>query len=151
MQDREHLNKLKGLVSNHLQWHNFEEYIDTLIEQYGWGIGVANAYVDIDQDYKLTDKNVVKVALDKNRHAMHYSRLPISEYQQMGLYAFSRDMLSVFPTLTVGENEEKENVEMLRYLENGYNVKMIKVEDDGLSVDTPHDVKLVELKLGEYH
>ena len=125
--------------------------IDTLIEQYGWGIGVANAYVDIDQDYKLTDKNVVKVALDKNRHAMHYSRLPISEYQQMGLYAFSRDMLSVFPTLTVGENEEKENVEMLRYIENGYTVKMIKVEDDGLSVDTPHDVKLVELKLGEYH
>ena len=89
--------------------------------------------------------------MDKNRHAMHYSRLPISEYQQMGLYAFSRDMLSIFPTLTVGENEDKESVEMLRYLENGYTVKMIKVEDDGLSVDTPDDVKLVELKLGEYH
>jgi hypothetical protein len=33
MQDREHLNKLKGLVSNHLQWDNFEKYIDTLIDQ----------------------------------------------------------------------------------------------------------------------
>ena len=33
MQDKEHLNKLKGLVNNHLQWHNFEEYIDTLIDQ----------------------------------------------------------------------------------------------------------------------
>ena len=31
MQDREHLNKLKGLVNNHPQWHNFEEYLDTLI------------------------------------------------------------------------------------------------------------------------
>ena len=29
--------------------------------------------------------------------------------------------------------------------------KMIEVEDDGLSVDTPEDVKLVELKLGGYH
>ena len=125
--------------------------IDTLIEQYGWGIGVANAYVDIDQEYKLTDKNVVKVTLDKNRHAMHYSRLPISEYQQMGLYAFSRDMLSVFPTLDVGKNETEENVEMLRFVENGFLVKMIEVEDDGLSVDTPEDVKLVELKLGGYH
>ena len=89
--------------------------------------------------------------MNKNNHAMYYSRLPISEYQQMGLYAFSRDMLSIFPTLPVGKNEEKESVEMLRYIENGYMVKMVKVEDDGLSVDTPHDVKLVELKLKGYH
>ena len=82
---------------------------------------------------------------------MHYSRLPISEFQQLGLYAFSRDMLSVFPTLDVGKNETEENVEMLRFVENGFLVKMIEVEDDGLSVDTPEDVKLVELKLGGYH
>jgi hypothetical protein len=31
MQDREHLNKLKGLVNNHSQWDNFEKYLDTLI------------------------------------------------------------------------------------------------------------------------
>jgi len=33
MKDREHLNKLKGLVSNHSQWDKFEKYIDTLIDQ----------------------------------------------------------------------------------------------------------------------
>jgi len=33
MQDREHLNKLKGLVSNHAQWDNFEAYLDTIIDQ----------------------------------------------------------------------------------------------------------------------
>lgn len=60
-------------------------------------------------------------------------------------------MLSVFPSLEVGKNELKENVEMLRFVENGFLVKMIEVEDDGLSVDTPEDVKLVELKLGGYH
>jgi len=60
-------------------------------------------------------------------------------------------MLSVFPSLEVGKNESKENVEMLRFVENGFLVKMIEVEDDGLSVDTPEDVKLVELKLGGYH
>ena len=60
-------------------------------------------------------------------------------------------MLSVFPTLDVGKNETEENVEMLRFVENGFLVKMIEVEDDGLSVDTPEDVKLVELKLGGYH
>jgi len=28
---------------------------------------------------------------------------------------------------------------------------MVEVEDDGVSVDVPADVKLVELKLGGYH
>jgi hypothetical protein len=33
MQDREHLNKLKALVSNQAQWDKFEKYLDTLIDQ----------------------------------------------------------------------------------------------------------------------
>ena len=125
--------------------------IDKLVESYSPKIGVANAYVRIDQDYKYSDSNVVKVAFNKNKHATHFSRLPISEYQQMGLYAFSRDMLSIFPTLDRGEFERQENVEMFRYVEHGFTVKMVEVDDDGLSVDTPNDVRIVELKLGEYH
>ena len=61
------------------------------------------------------------------------------------------DMLSIFPTLPVGEFEQQENVEMLRYVENGFKLKMVEVDDDGLSVDTPNDLKLVELKIGGYH
>ena len=60
---------------------------------------------------------------------MYYSRLPISEYQQLGLYAFSRDMLSLFSNLEVCEQEIENNVEMLRYIENGYHVKMVEVDD----------------------
>ena len=60
-------------------------------------------------------------------------------------------MLSIFPTLPVGEFEQQENVEMLRYVENGFKLKMVEVDDDGLSVDTPNDLKLVELKIGGYH
>ena len=33
MQDREHLNKLTGLVSNQAQWSKFEAYLDTIINQ----------------------------------------------------------------------------------------------------------------------
>jgi CMP-2-keto-3-deoxyoctulosonic acid synthetase len=53
-------------------------------------------------------------------------------------------MLSMFSTLTRGEFEKRENVEMFRYIENGYKVKMVEVNDIGLSVDTPNDIKLVE-------
>lgn len=117
--------------------------IDKVIESYTLG-SVSNAYVKIEQDYKNSDINVVKVAFNKDNYATHFSRLPISPYQQMGLYAFSKDMLSMFSTLTRGEFEKRENVEMFRYIENGYKVKMVEVNNIGLSVDTPNDIKLVE-------
>lgn len=120
--------------------------IDSLIENHTGG--VSNAYVDIDDDYKLHDKNVVKVAIGTPQllktYALHYSRLPISNKQQLGLYAFDRDMLEMFPNLPVGENEKSESVEMLRYVENGLKVRMTKVEDEGLSVDTIEDLRRVE-------
>jgi len=120
--------------------------IDSLIENHTGG--VSNAYVDIDDDYKLHDKNVVKVAIGTPQllktYALHYSRLPISNKQQLGLYAFDRDMLEMFPNLPVGENEKSESVEMLRYLENGLKVRMTKVKDEGLSVDTIEDLRRVE-------
>jgi hypothetical protein len=33
MQDKEHLSKLKGLVSNQAQWSKFEAYLDMIINQ----------------------------------------------------------------------------------------------------------------------
>jgi len=125
--------------------------IDKLVENFDNDIGVANAYTKIDQDYKLADNNVVKVVFDKAQNALYYSRLPISDYQQMGLYAFNRGMLTAFSNFTLGELEIGESVEMLRFLENGFNVKMVEVEDEGLSVDTPNDLKLVELRIKGYH
>ena len=123
--------------------------INDLVDAHSWHVGVTNAFVKIKQDYKYDDENVVKVTVSNNNHALYYSRKNISDYQQLGLYAFSRDMLSIFSSLNVGDHEIRERVEMLRYLENGYHVRMVEVDDCGLSVDVPSDVKLVELKLME--
>jgi len=124
--------------------------IDKLVSNFPMS-AIVNAYIKINHDYKSIDKNVVKVAFDKHQHATHFSRLPISEYQQMGLYAFTRDMLSIFSTLPRGEFEEREHVEMFRYVENGYKLKMVEVDDEGLSVDTPEDLKRVEEFINDYH
>ena len=116
--------------------------------------GVSNAYVNVKDDYKLHDRNVVKVTTGTKLHngALYYSRLPIPYIQkeksifkqQLGLYAFDRDMLEMFPLLPVGENEKSESVEMFRYIENGFKVRMVLVDDEGLSVDTPKDLQRVE-------
>ena len=60
-------------------------------------------------------------------------------------------MLELFVELEVGELEKAESVEMLRYIENGFAVKMIEVEDHGLSVDTEDDLKRVEEFLNAYN
>ena len=60
-------------------------------------------------------------------------------------------MLEYFPRLIVGENEKAESVEMLRYIENGFDVHMVEVEDEGLSVDTIEDLKRVEEFLNNVH
>ena len=133
--------------------------IDTLIDQFDDSIGVANAYTTIEETYKLHDNNVVKVVLDKSSNALYYSRWPIPynqkdniiPYQQLGLYAFNRSMLQKFLILPRGTLERSEGVEMLRYLENGYNVKMVEVDDEGLSVDTPEDLQIVEAHINGYN
>ena len=40
---------------------------------------------------------------------------------------------------------------MLRYLENGHDVKMVRVDDEGLSVDTIEDLKRVEEFINAYN
>ena len=50
-----------------------------------------------------------------------------------------------------GDNEKAESVEMLRYVENGYAVNMVEVDDEGLSVDTIEDLKRVEEFLNNVH
>tara|TARA_B100000809_G_scaffold146963_1_gene144482 strand:+ start:1340 stop:1975 length:636 start_codon:yes stop_codon:yes gene_type:complete len=133
--------------------------IDKLIEEHDSGMGVSNAYVYVNDSYKLHDKNVIKVVTKTNDNALYYSRLAIPYQQkelilfkqQLGLYVFDRNMLELFPELEVGENEKSESIEMLRYLENNYDIKMVEVDDEGLSVDTIEDLKRVEEFINAYN
>ena len=84
----------------------------------------------------------MKVVVNKDNHNV-LLRLPISGYQQMGLYVFSRRCYG-FPRIL----EKMNLIRRLRCLNcwEWYPVLMVEVEDEGLSVDTPNDVKLVELR-----
>ena len=128
------------------------EAIDKLVESHTLG-SVSNAYVELNfYSERRHDNNVVKVVTDTYDNALYYSRLSIPYVQkeetivkqQLGLYAFNREFLEIFPTLPIGDLEKSESVEMFRFTENGYKVRMIKVEDEGYSVDTLEDLKRVE-------
>ena len=135
------------------------EAIDRLCDYFNPTLGVANAYVTIKEPYMVMDNDVVKVVFDSHHCAMYYSRLGIPfprgedvrVHQQLGLYAFTKERLQEFSTLPMQTLERAESVEMLRFLEHGYKVLMVHVDDDGLSVDTPKDIKLVEEVINGYN
>ena len=105
------------------------------------------------------DNDVVKVVFNSYHMALYYSRLGIPfprgedgrVFQQLGLYAFSKERLELFTELPRQSLEKAESVEMLRFVENGFDVQMVHVFDDGLSVDSPKDIKLVEDRINGYN
>ncbi len=104
----------------------------------------------------IMDPNVVKTVLDFDGNALYFSRAPIpwirdtqqkvhvNYWKHLGLYVFQREALLEFPTLPQGELEKIEQLEQLRWLENGWNIRVAEVAHDAVSVDVPEDVARVE-------
>jgi len=104
----------------------------------------------------IMDPNAVKVVLDFDGNALYFSRAPVPwvrdtatkmqvrHLKHLGLYAFQRDALLEYPTLPQGELERIEQLEQLRWMENGWKIRVAEVEHDTVSVDVPADVARVE-------
>jgi 3-deoxy-manno-octulosonate cytidylyltransferase (CMP-KDO synthetase) len=132
--------------------------IDTAVEALldGTEVAVATVATPIKAAGDIMDPNVVKVVLDFDDHALYFSRAPIPwvrdaashvqvrHMKHLGLYAFRRDALLEYPTLPQGELERIEQLEQLRWMENGSKIRVAEVEHDAVSVDVPEDVARVE-------
>ena len=109
----------------------------------------------------VMDPHVVKTVLDFDGNALYFSRAPIpwirdtqqkvhvKYWKHLGLYVFQREALLEFPTLPQGELEKIEQLEQLRWLENGWKIRVAEVAHDAVSVDVPEDVARVEKLLGK--
>ena len=117
---------------------------------------VATLCSPISHAAEIMDPNVVKVVLDFDGNALYFSRAPIPwvrdagervsarHFKHIGLYVFRRDALLEFPALPPGELERLEQLEQLRWLENGYHIRVAESAYEGIAVDTPADVAKVE-------
>ena len=119
------------------------EAIDKMIETFDHEIGVSVAYREMTDYSKLNNRNITKVVINDNGHAMFFSRHPVSKLQSLGLFAFNASTLKGFYRRKVVE-DTTESIEMRRFLQRGERIKMVKVEDEGLAVDVPEDIKKVE-------
>jgi 3-deoxy-manno-octulosonate cytidylyltransferase (CMP-KDO synthetase) len=117
---------------------------------------VATVATPIKTPSDIMDPNVVKVVLDFDENALYFSRAPIPwvrdtnngmevrHMKHLGLYVFRRDALLEYPTLPQGVLEKIEQLEQLRWMENGTKIRVAEVEHDAVSVDVPDDVARVE-------
>lgn len=119
-------------------------------------VQIATPCSAIRQQNDIMDPHVTKVVRDFDGNALYFSHAPIpwvrdrdqnlvvQHWKHIGLYAFRRDALLEFPTLPPGELERVEQLEQLRWLENGFRIRVVETEYDAVSVDVPEDIARVE-------
>lgn len=109
----------------------------------------------IDKNEDIFDSNKPKVTLDKNMHAICFSRSPIpylrniekeqwhlkhTFYRHIGMYAYKMETLLKLTQLKQTPLELAESLEQMRWIENGYQIKVAKTNFDSVGIDTPEDL-----------
>jgi 3-deoxy-manno-octulosonate cytidylyltransferase (CMP-KDO synthetase) len=122
-------------------------------------VDITTLVCEITEEAEKSNPNVVKavVALAANEaigRALYFSREAVPGgdgplYHHIGLYAYRREALARFVTLTPGILERRERLEQLRALENGMRIDAALVDTVPLGVDTPADLERARLLLAK--
>ena len=127
------------------------EQIETLMkcfEKEGTEIAtLVRPYTDKDSQEALENVNTPKVEWDKETGiAKMFSRKVIacadgSHYRHIGIYAYRADILAKITKLPPSPLEIEERLEQLRWLENGYCIRVGITETPTIGIDTPEDLE----------
>ena len=114
-------------------------------------LNCVNLVKSIDNEADFRNTNTIKVIMNQRGDALYMSRQPIPTldklgfeytltYKQVCIIPFRRAALFDYTRLPPTPLEKLESVDMLRLLEHGYRVKMVKTEFDTQAVDTEDDL-----------
>lgn len=117
---------------------------------------VINGFAPISSAEDPTNVNLPKCVIASDGRLLYMSRLAVPGYKdpakqqavyykQVCIYAFTRDQLLAYAaSCSKAPCEVSEDIEILRFLDMGYQVRMIELPGDTLAVDIPSDVEKVE-------
>lgn len=112
----------------------------------------------------LENPNSPKIVVDNRGYAMYFSRSVIPYIRNtrreewigqfpylkhIGLYAYRRDVLRQVTQLPQSSLEIAESLEQLRWLQNGYKIKVGLTDVETVGIDTPEDLQRAETYLNE--
>lgn len=115
-------------------------------------VDVATLAAAITEDREKADPNVVKVvtalrdAPGAVAQALYFTRAtaPTGEgplWHHIGIYAYRRAALTRFVALQPSTLEQRESLEQLRGMENGFRYDVARVDTVPMGVDTPEDLE----------
>ena len=108
---------------------------------------LVRPYTDRDTRSELEDPNTPKVNWDTAcGEARMFSRKVIAAsdgkyYRHIGIYAYRADVLAQITQLPQSSLEIEERLEQLRWLENGYTIRVGVTEIPTIGIDTPEDLE----------
>jgi len=118
---------------------------------------VINGYAPINNEVDYTSLTIPKVVFRPDGRLLYMSRSAIpgnkrgifeQSWRQVCIYAFPKVGLMAFADAKQKTPlEGLEDIEILRFLELGYEVRMIQLSDKSIAVDTPEDLIKVKLAL----
>lgn len=110
----------------------------------------------------VENPNSPKIVLDNDGYALYFSRSVIpfvrgKEHEEwlshfpylkhIGLYAYRTEVLMEISKLPQSTLELAESLEQLRWLQNGYKIKVGLTDVETIGIDTPEDLQRAEEKL----
>ena len=140
------------------------DQIDLLASLLDGNTEIATLVKKIHSVEQLFNPNLVKAVINKNNEALYFSRSAIpyfrnesqsewvthhTYYKHIGMYAYRADVLKNITTLKVSSLEKAESLEQLRWLENGFKIKVKETEIETIGIDTPEDLKKALLFLNQ--
>lgn len=111
----------------------------------------------------LANPNSPKVIVNKSNEAIYFSRSVIPYirdleqnewlskhifYKHIGMYGYRSDILKIITKLPQSTLEKAESLEQLRWIENGYRIRVGYTEQETIGIDTPEDMEKALKKLG---
>ena len=123
---------------------------------------IATLANPIKDSSELMDPNAVKVVVDTQGDALYFSRSPIPYNRQeanddwvsghtylkhLGMYAYRSEVLQQITRLRPSPLEKTESLEQLRWLENGFGIRVLFTNDLSQGIDTPEDLEAARKNL----
>jgi 3-deoxy-manno-octulosonate cytidylyltransferase (CMP-KDO synthetase) len=116
---------------------------------------LATLIKEIKNREELFNVNIPKVVINTQQQAIYFSRHPIpfirnaemedwvtthQFYKHIGIYGYKTSALLAITKLVTSSLELAENLEQLRWLQNGYQIKTKVSNLETIAIDTPEDL-----------
>jgi 3-deoxy-manno-octulosonate cytidylyltransferase (CMP-KDO synthetase) len=119
---------------------------------------LATQMIPVDNYEVLFDMGEVKIVMNQHHEALYFSRMVIpfvkgfpenqwhlhhQYYRHVGMYAYRTDILQKITELPPSSLENAESLEQLRWIQNGFKIKLVQTQFDSHCIDTPEDIEKV--------